>query len=70
MSADGRYVAFVSAATNLVPGDANGSWDVFVHDHQTGQTERVSVDSAGVEGNHYSGGPRISTDGRWVARIR
>src|SRR5207253_1329216 len=49
ISADGRFVAFASLAANLVPGDTNGSMDVFVHDRQTGTTERVSVDSAGTE---------------------
>src|SRR5207249_1297616 len=45
ISADGRFVAFHSRATNLVAGDTNGVWDVFVHDRQTGTTERVSVAS-------------------------
>src|SRR2546425_1663307 len=45
ISADGRFVAFHSFANNLVAGDTNGSLDVFVHDRQTGATERVSVDS-------------------------
>jgi Tol biopolymer transport system component len=67
ISADGRYVAFQSAATNLVPGDTNGDDDVFVRDRQTGTTERVSVDSAGVQGNAFSGFPSISADGRCVA---
>ena len=43
ISANGRYVAFHSWATNLVPGDTNDSHDIFVHDRQTGQTRRVSV---------------------------
>jgi Tol biopolymer transport system component len=72
ISADGRYVAFYSNATNLVPNDGNGVTDVFVHDRLTGDTERVSVDSAGVEGNFASGtlgfsGVAISADGRYVA---
>jgi Tol biopolymer transport system component len=67
ISADGRYVAFVSDATNLVANDTNGSTDVFVHDRQTGTTTRVSVDSAGVEGNGISNFPSISSDGRYVA---
>jgi WD40-like Beta Propeller Repeat len=67
ISADGRFVAFSSAATNLVPGDTNGSSDVFVHDRQTGATERVSVGIAGIEGNSHSGNPSISADGRFVA---
>jgi len=67
ISADGRYVAFKSDATNLVEGDTNGCSDVFVHDRQTGTTERVSVDGDGNEGNFPSGGAAISADGRYVA---
>jgi Tol biopolymer transport system component len=66
ISSDGRYVAFSSIATNLVAGDTNGSEDIFVHDRQTGQTVRVSVDSTGVEGNADSYDPSISSDGRYV----
>ncbi len=55
ISADGRYVAFGSAATNLVVGDTNYSDDIFVHDRDTGVTERVSVSSAGVQGDRRSG---------------
>jgi Tol biopolymer transport system component len=69
MSADGRYVAFQSRASNLVPGDTNGTWDVFVHDRMTGQTTRVSVASDGTEGNGVSGLPSISADGRYVAFV-
>jgi Tol biopolymer transport system component len=47
LSSDGRYVAFVSDASNLVPNDTNNAADVFVHDRLTGQTSRVSVDSSG-----------------------
>jgi Tol biopolymer transport system component len=67
MSADGRYVAFTNNAANLVPGDTNGTWDVFVHDMVTGTTERVSVETGG--GQMESGGisPNISADGRYVA---
>ncbi len=43
VSADGRYVAFTSGASNLVAGDTNGADDVFVHDRQTRTTQRVSV---------------------------
>ena len=66
-SADGRYVAFTSSASNLVAGDTNGFEDVFVRDRATGTTERVSVDSAGVQGNGNSYVPAISADGRYVA---
>jgi len=67
ISAEGRFVAFESAASNLAPGDTNDSWDVFVRDRQSGQTTRVSVGSSGGEGNSDSGTPSISADGRFVA---
>ena len=47
---DGRFVAFESDATNLVPGDTNGVSDVFVRDRKTGTTQRVSVELGGVQG--------------------
>ncbi|HET6164506.1 MAG TPA: hypothetical protein VFG37_12615 [Planctomycetota bacterium] len=67
ISADGRIVAFGGYAANLVTGDTNGTFDVFVHDRVTGVTERVSVDSSGTEANDASGSPAISADGRFVA---
>jgi Tol biopolymer transport system component len=67
ISGDGRYVAFRSDASNLVPDDTNGASDVCVHDRQTGITERASVDSAGNQANGSSAGPAISGDGRYVA---
>jgi len=67
VSADGRFVAFESASTNLVPGDTNGFVDVFVRDRQSGTTERVSTDSGGAEGNNNSRNAAISADGRYVA---
>ena len=67
ISAHGRFVAFVSLADNLVPGDTSDQVDVFVHDRKTGVTERVSVDSAGNQANGGSGDPAISADGRFVA---
>jgi Tol biopolymer transport system component len=69
ISADGRYVAFESYATNLVDEDTNGIRDIFVHDRQTGETKRVSVDSNGNQGNDYSSYPTLSADGRYVAFI-
>ncbi len=66
VSADGRYVAFASLATNLVPNDTNGVWDVFLHDRVLHTTERISVRTDGVEGNGYSRHPSISNDGRWI----
>ncbi|MFN0008728.1 MAG: TolB family protein [Planctomycetota bacterium] len=69
VSADGRYVAFKSYATNLVPGDTNATEDVFVHDRQSGTTERVSVDSAGAEGDFGGAVPTLSADGRYVTFV-
>jgi PKD repeat protein len=70
ISGDGRYVAFHSLANNLVPGDTNQVWDVFVHDRETGQTRRVSVSSSGAQANNHShmsdGRVAISADGRFV----
>ena len=67
ISADGRFVAFISAATNLVENDTNGFDDIFVHDRMTGETTRVSVDSFGAQANNASAYPSISADGRLVA---
>jgi hypothetical protein len=67
ISADGQIVAFDSEASNLVSGDTNGRWDVFVRDRTAGVTLRVSVDSAGVEGNGDSTVPNVSADGQVVA---
>jgi Tol biopolymer transport system component len=66
LSADGRFVAFESNATNLVSGDTNDVYDVFVHDRVTGVTERMSVASDGAEGNAFSVNSSISADGRYV----
>src|SRR6185295_7492640 len=67
ISADGRFVSFGSLATDLVGGDTNGTGDVFLRDRQIGTTARVSVDSAGAQGNFVSDDPVISADGRYVA---
>jgi Tol biopolymer transport system component len=67
ISGNGRFVAFATAADNLVPGDINGASDVFVLNRQTGDIERVSVASDGAEGNAASYGPSISDDGQLVA---
>jgi Tol biopolymer transport system component len=69
ISGDGRYVAFQSSASNLVAGDTNESTDVFVRDMQTGETQRVSLSSAGVQGIGNSSYPDISDDGRYVIFI-
>jgi hypothetical protein len=62
---DGRYIVFDSIATNLAPG-INGLGDFFLHDMQTGITTLVSVDSAGVPANSYSGAAHLSADGRYI----
>ena len=67
ISWDGRFVAFDSTATSLVPGDSNGARDVFVRDRVAGTTVRASVDSAGNEGAGFSSAASISRDGRFVA---
>jgi Tol biopolymer transport system component len=67
ISADGRYVAFGSFASNLVAGDTNGLYDVFVRDTVAGTTTRVSIASAGTQGNGYSRDPSVCADGRAVA---
>ena len=60
-------MAFESDATNLVSGDTNGTADIFVHDRQTGTTERVSVATGGSQATGGSFTPAISADGRFVA---
>src|SRR5688500_13943676 len=66
ISADGRFVAFGSSATNLIAG-GNLPFGIFVHDRQTGSTEIVSVSSRGRQGEGSSSAPDISDDGRFVA---
>jgi uncharacterized repeat protein (TIGR01451 family) len=67
ISADGQYVAFESAASNLVSGDSNGYPDIFVHNLANGQTTRASLASDGTQANGYAEHPAISGDGRYVA---
>jgi len=67
ISADGRYVAFESYATNLAGGDANGVRDVYLRDRLTQTTTRVSVAAGGAEANSESYQPSISGDGHYVA---
>lgn len=65
---DGRFVAFHSFASDLVPDDTNDGYDIFVHDRLTGSTERVNLDSRGVQsgGASTSVFASISADGRFV----
>jgi Tol biopolymer transport system component len=67
ITADGRYVAMVSDAPDLVSDDTNEASDVFIHDRRTGETTRVSISDSGLQGNGASGAAAISSDGRYVA---
>ncbi len=67
ISSDGRYITFVSEATNLVDDDTNSQYDAFLLDTQTNTMTRVSVSSLGVEGNDYSGTFSVSNDGQYVS---
>jgi len=67
LSDDGRFVAFTSDATNLVPGDTNDQLDIFVRDNLTQAVERVNVSSTGVQANAISMPASISGDGRFVS---
>jgi Tol biopolymer transport system component len=66
ISADGRYVAFISGSSNLVPGDTNGTFDVFVRDLRTGTTRRANVSTAGEQSTGPGLVSAISGDGRFV----
>jgi WD40 repeat protein/Tol biopolymer transport system component/DNA-directed RNA polymerase specialized sigma24 family protein len=80
ITADARFAAFVSEASNLVAGDTNGAADVFWRDLSTGEIRRVSVSSSGAQGERGSGSqlmifgsrterPALSADGRYVAFV-
>jgi hypothetical protein len=67
ISTNGRHIAFASGATNLVPGDTNGRWDVFVYDMDQYRLVRVSVATDGTQGDRDAYYPAISADGRFIA---
>lgn len=70
ISANGRYVAFASDASNLVANDTNDTGDVFVRDRRARKTVRVSVAGDGAQAESSLSGsdhPAISADGRYVA---
>jgi len=72
VSADARYVAFISESSNLVPSDTNGERDVFVRDRQMGTIERVNLGPGGAQSEFTAGGDleaNISADGRYVSFI-
>ncbi len=67
ISGDGRFIVFDSTATNLVDSDSNSSRDIFLHDRQTGNTSRLSINSFNVQANNDSIEPSISADGDYVS---
>ena len=67
ISGDGRFVAFVSAATNLVPGASNGLEEIYLYDRSDGSLQWISAPLSGSENDGVSGEPAISADGNWVA---
>lgn len=66
ISGDGQFVAYISRATNIVPGDTNENNDVFVYNVQTGATQRINVTSRGNQAVGETYYPDISYDGRYV----
>ena len=69
ISTNGRHVAFASGSSNLVPGDTNDQWDVFVRDLDLQRTVRVSVATDGTQGDADAYYPSLSADGRFVAFV-
>ena len=67
ISGNGQYIVFESFASNLVANDSNRVIDIFMYDRVAGAMERISVDSAGVQGNSHSFSPSVSADGQVVA---
>lgn len=67
LSTNGRYIAYESWASDLVPNDTNNYSDIFVFDRGTGTTELASVNTAGKQANHVSGTAAISGDGRFIS---
>jgi TolB protein len=67
ITSDGNFITFRSDASNLVPGDTNGTSDIFVFDMRARRLSMVSVTPRGEEGNAMSFGPSISSNGRYVA---
>lgn len=67
ISTNNRYALFESSASNLVPGDTNGSSDIFVRDLLQGTTLLVSANTSGTPANGASSSPAMTPDGRYVA---
>jgi Tol biopolymer transport system component len=67
ISSDGRYVAYQTEATDIVPGDQNGVGDIVLYDRQSGAVDRISLTNSGDESDNESVRPSISGDGKLVA---
>jgi|GEM_PF-2286371 len=71
ISASGRFVGFMSQASNLVADDTNGAWDTFIHDRQTGKTSRINITAQNLQSTGDSlllqARPDISADGRFMS---
>ena len=66
VSGDGRFVAWESDATNVISGDTNGTWDVFLRDMTQGVTTRISLTAGGGQAGQRSGNPRLTPDARFI----
>lgn len=69
ISGNGRFVIYSSNAGNLVEGDTNAEYDIFLYDRKKNTTQRISTNSLGEQANGNSFGPRISTKGRFIAYV-
>lgn len=69
ISSGGRYLAFASQATNLVPAKTNGTWNIYIRDLKSGSTRLISVGVGGAVSNGESAYPAISADGSTVVFI-
>jgi Tol biopolymer transport system component len=69
ISGNGRFVVYLSNAGNLVEGDTNDQYDIFLYDRKKNTTRRISINSLGEQANGSSLSPRISTKGRFIAYV-
>jgi hypothetical protein len=74
ISAGGRYRVFMSAASNLVAGDTNHAWDLFIRDRRTGRTVRADLNAAGAQANRgigriVPGAAAVTPGARWLAFV-
>jgi Tol biopolymer transport system component len=67
LSADGRFLAFATQASNLVDDDLNNAADIYVYDRDLDVSVRITTGPTGTGANGASMQPAISNDGRWLA---